>query len=47
MPSPQEANERYNEFWTELTENPGLDVDAKIDVLIADLQAIFDAAGNE
>ena len=47
MPSPQESNERYNEFWTELTENPGLDVDAEIDTLIADLQAIFDAAGNE
>lgn len=47
MPSPQEANERYNEFWTLLTENPGLDVDAELDKLIVDLQAIFDAAGNE
>lgn len=47
MPSPQEANERYNEFWTLLTENPGLDVDAEIDKLEADLQAIFDAAGND
>jgi multiple sugar transport system substrate-binding protein len=47
MPSPQEANERYNEFWTALSENPGLDVDAEIDALIADLQAVFDAAGNE
>jgi multiple sugar transport system substrate-binding protein len=47
MPSPQEANERYNEFWSLLLENPGLDVQAEIDTLVADLQAIYDAAGNE
>lgn len=47
MPSPQEANERYNEFWTLVGEDPALDVDAAIDDLIVDLQAIYDAAGNQ
>ncbi len=45
MPSPQEANDRYNEFWSKLAQEPGLDVDAEIDTLVADLQAIYDAAG--
>ncbi|WP_420641613.1 ABC transporter substrate-binding protein [Candidatus Leptofilum sp.] len=47
MPSPQEANDRYNEFWTLLGQEPDRDVDADIDLLIEDLQAIYDAAGNE
>jgi multiple sugar transport system substrate-binding protein len=47
MPSPQEANERYNEFWTLVGEDPALDIDAQIDLLITDLQAIYDAAGNQ
>ena len=44
MPSPQEANDRYNEFWSLLGQEPGLDVDEQIDLLITDLQAIYDAA---
>ncbi|MEZ4594222.1 MAG: extracellular solute-binding protein [Chloroflexota bacterium] len=47
MPSPQEANDRYNEFWSLLGQEPDRDVDADIDLLIADLQAIYDAAGND
>jgi multiple sugar transport system substrate-binding protein len=47
MPSPQEANDRYNEFWSLLGQEPDRDVDADIDLLIEDLQAIYDAAGNE
>ena len=47
MPSPQEANERYNEFWTLVTTDPDLDVDTELDQLVVDLQAIYDAAGNE
>ena len=46
MPSPQEANDRYNEFWSLLGQEPDRDVDADIDLLITDLQAIYDAAGN-
>jgi multiple sugar transport system substrate-binding protein len=47
MPSPQEANDRYNEFWTLLGTEAGRDVQADIDLLVTDLQAIYDAAGNE
>lgn len=47
MPSPQEANDRYNEFWSLLGQEPGLDVEEQIDLLVVDLQAIYDAAGNE
>lgn len=47
MPSPQEANERYTEFWTKVGEEPDLDIEAELDLLVADLQAIYDAAGNE
>lgn len=47
MPSPQEANDRYNEFWTLLGTEAGRDVQADIDLLVEDLQAIYDAAGNE
>ena len=36
MPSPQEANDRYNEFWTLLGQEPGLDVDEQIDLLVTD-----------
>jgi multiple sugar transport system substrate-binding protein len=46
MPSFQETENRYNEFWTTVGNNPGLDMDAEIDALVADLQAIFDAAGE-
>ncbi len=44
MPSPQEANDRYNEFWTLLGQESDVDVDAQIDQLVIDLQAIYDAA---
>ena len=44
MPSFQETTDRYNEFWNLLANNPGLDVDAEFEILLADLQSIFDAA---
>jgi multiple sugar transport system substrate-binding protein len=44
MPSFQETTDRYNEFWNFLANTPDADVDAEIDNLIVDLQAIFDAA---
>ncbi|MCO5206896.1 MAG: extracellular solute-binding protein [Anaerolineae bacterium] len=47
MPSPQEANEAYNAFWSLLGQEPDRDVQADIDKLVVDLQAIYDAAGNE
>ncbi|MDJ0756388.1 MAG: extracellular solute-binding protein [Ardenticatenaceae bacterium] len=47
MPSPQEANDRYNEFWALLGQEPDVDVQEQIDLLVTDLQAIYDAAGNE
>ncbi|MCP4425064.1 MAG: extracellular solute-binding protein [Chloroflexi bacterium] len=46
MPSFQETTDRYNEFFTKLADNPGLDVDAEIEILVSDLQGIFDAAGE-
>jgi multiple sugar transport system substrate-binding protein len=46
MPSFQEANDRYNEFWNKITNNPGLNLKAEIDQLEADLTSIFKAAGN-
>lgn len=44
MPSFQETTDRYNEFWNKLANTPGLDVDEEIDLLIEDMQVIFDAA---
>jgi multiple sugar transport system substrate-binding protein len=44
MPSFLETTDRYNEFWNYLANTPGLDVDAEMEVLLADLQTIFDAA---
>lgn len=44
MPSYQETVDRYNEFWTNLTNNAGLDLEAEMEVLLVDLQKIFDAA---
>ena len=44
MPSFLESENRYNEFWNYLANTPGLDVDAEMDALVADLQDIFDAA---
>lgn len=41
MPSFQETSTRYTEFWTKLTNNPGLDVDAEAALLKDDLEIIF------
>jgi multiple sugar transport system substrate-binding protein len=46
MPSFQETTDRYNEFWNFLANTPDADVDAEIETLIEDLQAIFDAAAD-
>lgn len=43
MPSFLETTDRYNEFWGLAANEPGLDLDAEIDALREDLQAIFDA----
>jgi len=47
MPSFQETTDRYNEFWNKLANTPGLDFDAEVEALRADLQKIFDAALNK
>lgn len=44
MPAFLETTDRYNEFWTFLSNTPDADVDAEIEKLRSDLQAIFDAA---
>lgn len=44
MPSFQETNNRYNEFWTKISNEKGVDVEAEIKALVADMQKIFDAA---
>jgi multiple sugar transport system substrate-binding protein len=44
MPSFQESNDKYNEYWNKWVELPDLDLDAEIDELQADLQLIFEAA---
>lgn len=47
MPSYLETVDRYNETWNYLANTPDLteeDIDAEIATLVADLQAIFDAA---
>ena len=46
MPSYQETQERYNQFWSKLADNPGLDVDEEIEILLEDLQQIFDAVSE-
>lgn len=43
MPSFQETTNRYNEFWTKVSNEKGVDVDAEIKALVADMQKIFDA----
>ena len=47
MPSFQETTDRYNEFWNFLANTPDADVDAEIEILVEDLQAIFDAAAAQ
>ncbi len=44
MPSFQETNDRYNEFWNYLANTPGLDFNAEVETLRVALQRIFDAA---
>jgi multiple sugar transport system substrate-binding protein len=44
MPAFLEASDRYNEFGQLIANDPNLDLDAEIEKLITDLQAIFDAA---
>lgn len=44
MPSFQETTDRYNEFWNYLANTPGVDFEAEVAKLKADLQKIFDAA---
>ncbi|GAK49935.1 sugar ABC transporter substrate-binding protein [Candidatus Moduliflexus flocculans] len=44
MPSFQEANNKYNEFFTKLGNEAGLDVAKEAETLKGDLQKIFDAA---
>lgn len=44
MPSFQETTDRYNEFWNYLANTPGVDFDAEVEKLKADLQTIFDVA---
>ena len=46
MPSFQEANDQYNEFWDTITSGSVDDLDAEIDNLQVELQRIFDAAGE-
>lgn len=44
MPSFQETNDKYNEYWNKWVETPGLDMDEEIDALLVELQRIFEAA---
>jgi multiple sugar transport system substrate-binding protein len=44
MPSFQETTDKYNEYWNKWANTAGLDLDAEIVSLTADLQTIFDAA---
>jgi multiple sugar transport system substrate-binding protein len=46
MPSFLETTDRYNEFWNKISNESGLDMDAEIDALLADLQLIFEAAAE-
>ncbi len=47
MPSFQETTDKYNEYFNKWSNTPGLDMDAEIEALRADLQKIFDAALNK
>jgi multiple sugar transport system substrate-binding protein len=44
MPSFLETTDRYNEFWNLISNEPGLDMDAEMETLLADLETIFAAA---
>ncbi len=46
MPSFLETTDRYNEFWNRLANEPGLDFEAEVETLLADLQTIFEAANE-
>lgn len=43
LPNFLTAEERYQEFWTLLTSDPDLDLAQEIDILINDLQTIYDS----
>ncbi len=44
MPNFGRSDDRVTAFWSELNTTAGLDVDAAIDTLISDLQALYDEA---
>ena len=44
MPSFQETSTAYTEFWDNLTNNPGLDLDAEAAELKVKLQEIYNNA---
>jgi multiple sugar transport system substrate-binding protein len=45
MPNFLKAQDRWGAFWSNLQSTPGLDVDAEIDTLLADLTGIYAEAG--
>lgn len=44
LPHTLAAKERYTEFWTLLATEPDLDIDGEIELLLKDLQTIYDEA---
>jgi len=46
LPNNNQANDRLDSFLSLLRSEPGIDVQAEIDALLADLQIIFDEANN-
>jgi multiple sugar transport system substrate-binding protein len=44
MPGFLESSDRYAETWNLIIQNADLDIDAELDLLVEDLQSIFDAA---
>jgi multiple sugar transport system substrate-binding protein len=44
MPSFQETTNKYTEFWTKVSNEPEVDLEAEIEALKVELQKIFDAA---
>ena len=46
LPSYSESVARYSQFSDELTNNADFDIDAEVESLLSDLQAIYDASGD-
>ena len=46
LPNSLESQDRYNAFTQELDSDPALDLTAAVDALLADLQTIYDQAGE-